>query len=118
MGFPAIAVDKAPPPFTLMVEQGLVEQPVFSFWLNRDPEATVGGEMVLGGVDPQHFSGEHTWCVGVHGMACAEALLLGRRQACAVACYAGAAWLHCGSLAGQGVVWPQCMAWSWHSWHS
>ncbi len=41
--------------------QGLVEEPVFSFWLNRDPNAKNGGELVLGGVDPAHFVGEHTW---------------------------------------------------------
>eukprot|EP00955_Chlamydomonas_euryale_P036737 350542-Chlamydomonas_euryale.AAC.2 len=35
LGFPAIAVKKVPPPFTRMVELGLLEQPVFSFWFNR-----------------------------------------------------------------------------------
>lgn len=24
-------------------------------------ESDVGGELVLGGVDPAHFKGEHTW---------------------------------------------------------
>lgn len=36
---------------------------LFSFWLNRDPASKDGGEIVLGGVDPDHFSGDHTWCV-------------------------------------------------------
>lgn len=35
MGFPEIAVGKVNPPFQNMVEQGLVPEPVFSFWLNR-----------------------------------------------------------------------------------
>lgn len=61
MGFPAIAVDGVVPPFTNMVDQGLLAEPVFSFWLNRDPTAAVGGELVLGGVDPKHYKGEHTW---------------------------------------------------------
>ena len=44
-----------------MVKQGLVNEEVFSFWLNRDPDAKVGGEIVFGGVDTQHFKGEHTY---------------------------------------------------------
>jgi phytepsin len=44
-----------------MIEQGLVKDPVFSFWLNRDPKAEEGGELVFGGVDPAHFKGEHTY---------------------------------------------------------
>ncbi|RDX63056.1 Aspartic proteinase A1 [Mucuna pruriens] len=44
-----------------MVEQGLVKDPVFSFWLNRKPEEENGGEIVFGGVDPAHFKGKHTY---------------------------------------------------------
>jgi hypothetical protein len=35
MGFPQISVDKVQPPFHTAVDQGLVDQPLFSFWLNR-----------------------------------------------------------------------------------
>lgn len=44
-----------------MVEQGLVKEPVFSFWLNRNPDDEVGGEIVFGGSDPDHYKGEHTY---------------------------------------------------------
>ena len=44
-----------------MVKQGLINEPVFSFWLNRDTEDDEGGELVFGGVDPSHFKGEHTY---------------------------------------------------------
>ena len=44
-----------------MVDQGLVDEPVFSFWLNRDPNAEDGGELVFGGVDTNHFKGKHTY---------------------------------------------------------
>lgn len=40
-----------------MVYQDLVDDKVFSFWLNRNPEAEVGGELVFGGVDPSHYIG-------------------------------------------------------------
>lgn len=61
MGFPAISVQHVVPPFTRLVEDGALEEQVFSFWLNRDPDAPTGGQLVLGGVDPKHFVGEHTW---------------------------------------------------------
>lgn len=44
-----------------MVQQDLVSDEVFSFWLNRDPTANVGGELVFGGVDPKHYKGKHTY---------------------------------------------------------
>lgn len=44
-----------------MITQGLVKERVFSFWLNRNPDAEDGGEIVFGGIDPNHFKGEHTY---------------------------------------------------------
>jgi phytepsin len=44
-----------------MIQQDLVDDEVFSFWLNRNPEAKEGGELVFGGVDPKHFKGKHTY---------------------------------------------------------
>ena len=44
-----------------MVNQGLVKEPVFSFWLNRNADEEEGGAIVFGGVDPDHYKGEHTW---------------------------------------------------------
>jgi len=35
MGFPEISVGKVTPPFQKMLEQKLLPEPVFSFWLNR-----------------------------------------------------------------------------------
>lgn len=43
-----------------MVDQGLVKEPVFSFWLNRNIEGEGGGEIVFGGIDSNHYKGEHT----------------------------------------------------------
>jgi hypothetical protein len=44
-----------------MVDQGLVKEPVFSFWFNRNADEKEGGEIVFGGVDPDHYKGEHTY---------------------------------------------------------
>lgn len=44
-----------------MVKQGLIKEPVFSFWFNRHADEGEGGEIVFGGVDPNHFKGKHTY---------------------------------------------------------
>uniref|UniRef100_A0A0A0LRZ8 Aspartic proteinase n=1 Tax=Cucumis sativus TaxID=3659 RepID=A0A0A0LRZ8_CUCSA len=61
LGFQEIAVGSAVPVWYNMVEQGLVKEPVFSFWLNRNAEEEEGGEIVFGGVDPKHYKGKHTY---------------------------------------------------------
>lgn len=66
MGFPEIAVTRAMPPFHKMLEDGIIKEPVFSFWLNRDVDGAKGGEMVLGGADPAHYKGKHVWMPVTH----------------------------------------------------
>lgn len=61
LGFQEISVGKAVPVWYNMMNQGLVKEPVFSFWLNRNADEEEGGEIVFGGVDPDHYKGEHTW---------------------------------------------------------
>ena len=62
LGYPNIAVGHARPPFFNMIDQGVVNESVFSFWLNRNHPEGAGGELVLGGMDPSHYTGEHAWC--------------------------------------------------------
>ncbi|KAG9145198.1 hypothetical protein Leryth_008972 [Lithospermum erythrorhizon] len=61
LGFQEISVGNSVPVWYNMVKQGLVKEPVFSFWLNRNTEEEEGGEIVFGGADPNHFKGEHTY---------------------------------------------------------
>ncbi|MQL87703.1 hypothetical protein Taro_020249 [Colocasia esculenta] len=61
LGFQEISVSNVVPVWYNMINQGLVQEPIFSFWFNRNPGAEEGGEIVFGGVDPKHFKGDHTY---------------------------------------------------------
>ncbi|CAH0559169.1 unnamed protein product [Brassicogethes aeneus] len=61
MGYASNSIDEVAPVFDNMVAQGSVDEPVFSFYLNRDSDDELGGELILGGTDPAHYEGEITW---------------------------------------------------------
>ncbi|KAJ1437068.1 Saposin-like type B, region 1 [Sesbania bispinosa] len=61
LGFQDISVGKVTPVWYNMIEQGHICDKVFSLWLNQDPMAKVGGEIVFGGIDFSHFRGDHTY---------------------------------------------------------
>ncbi|XP_022337717.2 lysosomal aspartic protease-like isoform X1 [Crassostrea virginica] len=61
MGFPQISVKGVTPVFNNMVNQKLVAAPIFSFYLDRNPTGTPGGELILGGSDPKYYSGNFTY---------------------------------------------------------
>ncbi|KAH8244779.1 hypothetical protein KR032_000316 [Drosophila birchii] len=62
MGFPALAADGVVPVFQNMINQNLVANRVFSFYL-RDNGSTInyGGELILGGSDPSLYRGSLTY---------------------------------------------------------
>ncbi|CAL9754575.1 unnamed protein product [Musa acuminata subsp. burmannicoides] len=63
LGFKEISVGDVTPVWYLynLVKQGLIKEPVFSFWFNRNAEEGEGGEIVFGGVDPNHYEGDHVY---------------------------------------------------------
>jgi cathepsin D len=58
LAFAAISVDGMLPVFDAMVEQRLLAEPLFAFWLSKDPAANQGGVLMLGGVDPAYYTGK------------------------------------------------------------
>ncbi|CAI5454726.1 unnamed protein product [Caenorhabditis angaria] len=55
MAYPEIAVLGVTPVFNTLFEQKKVPSNVFSFWLNRNPDSEVGGEITFGGVDNRRY---------------------------------------------------------------
>uniref|UniRef100_A0A8C9WGE1 Peptidase A1 domain-containing protein n=1 Tax=Scleropages formosus TaxID=113540 RepID=A0A8C9WGE1_SCLFO len=58
MGYPSISVGSVTPVFDSAMAAKLLPQNIFSFYMNRDPTADVGGELMLGGIDKQYYQGE------------------------------------------------------------
>uniref|UniRef100_A0A672FPN5 Peptidase A1 domain-containing protein n=1 Tax=Salarias fasciatus TaxID=181472 RepID=A0A672FPN5_SALFA len=58
MAYPSISVADVTPVFDTAMAAKLLPQNVFSFYISRDPAAAVGGELMLGGTDPQYYTGE------------------------------------------------------------
>jgi len=61
MGFQSISVQNVVPPWYNIIAQGLVTQQAFSFYFANDPNAEVGGELILGGTDNKYYSGGFTY---------------------------------------------------------
>ncbi|XP_028266295.1 pepsin A-like [Parambassis ranga] len=59
LAFQSIASDNVVPVFDNMISQGLVSQPIFSVYLSSD--SAQGSEVVFGGADPSHYTGQITW---------------------------------------------------------
>ncbi|CAF3742592.1 unnamed protein product [Rotaria socialis] len=61
LAYPDLAVDRGRPVFYNMWNQSLIPQPIFSFYLNPDINATFGGELIFGGVDASKYTGSITY---------------------------------------------------------
>lgn len=60
LGYDTISVNKIPPPFYEMVSQGLVDEPVFAFYLS-DTANGDESEATFGGIDKSHYTGDITY---------------------------------------------------------
>ena len=55
LAYDTISVQHVVPPFYNMLNQGLLDEPVFAFWMGSDPDQ---GEATFGGVDERHYTGK------------------------------------------------------------
>lgn len=55
LAYDTIAVQHVVPPFYQMINQGLLDDPVFAFYMGSDPEQ---GEAIFGGIDEKHYTGK------------------------------------------------------------
>merc|ERR1712139_746470 len=56
LGFKSISQYNIPTPFEAMIDQKLISQPMFAFYLQED--ASQQGELLFGGIDKSHFTGD------------------------------------------------------------
>ncbi|XP_053103188.1 gastricsin-like [Hemicordylus capensis] len=61
MAFPAISSGGATTVMQGLIQENLLDAPVFSFYLSGQESTQDGGELVLGGVDSSLYSGQIVW---------------------------------------------------------
>ncbi|XP_069489136.1 gastricsin-like [Ambystoma mexicanum] len=78
LAYPAISVEGATTVLQGLMQQNLLSQPVFGFYLSGQPSSQSGGEVVFGGVDSNYYSGQiywtpvtqqEYWQIGIQGFA-------------------------------------------------
>jgi len=57
MAYVTISVDHVTPVWYNIIHQGLVSQPIFSVWLDKNPKSGNGGELILGATDSSLYTG-------------------------------------------------------------
>jgi len=55
LGYDSISVNKIPPPFYNMINQGKLDKPVFAFYLGSTEDQS---EAIFGGIDESHYEGK------------------------------------------------------------
>ena len=83
LGFNALA----PSVLDGMAEQGLIAERLVGLWLGRDG---AGGELTMGGLNDQRYSGDITWAPIVNDLVTADSVTIGNLSLCEGACLVGA----------------------------
>jgi len=60
LGFDTISVNRIVPPFYNMIDQGLLDEPVFAFYLGDTKDGDTS-EAIFGGIDESHYTGKITY---------------------------------------------------------
>lgn len=60
LGYDTISVNRIVPPFYNMLDQGLLDEPVFAFYLSDTNDKGAESEAVFGGVNKDHYTGKMT----------------------------------------------------------
>lgn len=55
LGYDRISVQKVVPPFYNMINQKLIDKPLFGVWMNYKDSGDEGGEIVFGGTNTDHY---------------------------------------------------------------
>merc|ERR1712137_87118 len=61
LAFQRISVDDVVPVWYNMMSQGLVDQPLFTFWMSQTAGAVPGGEITFGGINSARYTGDITY---------------------------------------------------------
>ncbi|XP_007086586.1 renin isoform X3 [Panthera tigris] len=103
MGFPAQAVGGVTPVFDHILSQGVLKEDVFSVYYSRKSKNShlLGGEVVLGGSDPQYYQGNFhyvsvsktgSWQIKMKGVSVRSATLV-CEEGCMVVVDTGASYI-------------------------
>lgn len=61
LAYDTIAVAGTVPPFYKMIQQNLVEEPLFGVYMGDQNDGGDGGEITFGSINPARFKGEISW---------------------------------------------------------
>ncbi|XP_067863878.1 pepsin A-like [Heptranchias perlo] len=65
LGYASLAASGATTVFDNMMSQQLVQKPLFAVYLSRE-DGQSGSEVVFGGIDPNHYTGQINWVPVTH----------------------------------------------------
>ncbi|XP_059620022.1 lysosomal aspartic protease-like isoform X2 [Phlebotomus argentipes] len=91
LAYESLAVRGVTPPFYNMYKQGLIDNYVFSFYINPNSDATEAGQVIFGGSDPELYRGNFTYLPVIemfHWQFHMDAVLVGSQAFCEGGCEA------------------------------